>query len=412
MGVAKLVIKVYGDSDFGAEKGEFVSTINPKDLKIYNEIEYSDSQTFGNPNWTLQYNISRPKILSFSLLFDNTGIFFNSNIDVKQQVKSLESLIFSYQEDINEPFYVRVIWGSIDFKGKLLKMQTNYSMFKNDGSPIRAQTDISIIEFKQEIIEPESQKEITSDDQNNNDHDTNEKDPNNPKNDQAENKKKDDPGEQDADNNRSDTQNTVEETKEKENQNKDKEKEEEENINDKKENDEDTENGNQQDNNKKKEQNKPTTNNNKNNPTNPAVTSNTIKAGDSLPAMTNNILKNPPYLNNMLAKVAAFNGLNTLRALIAGAALLIPLTVAGLLALLLQKLLALLKRGVTFIKNKAKAGAKKVQNGAKSLANKAKNGANKTQNGGNKIWNKMKSGAKNVGNKAKAGFNKVKSKVR
>lgn len=409
MGVAKLVIKVYGDSDFGAEKGEFVSTINPKDLKIYNEIEYSDSQTFGNPNWTLQYNISRPKILSFSLLFDNTGIFFNSNIDVKQQVKSLESLIFSYQEDINEPFYVRVIWGSIDFKGKLLKMQTNYSMFKNDGSPIRAQTDISIIEFKQEILAPESQEEIKEEEKEDSSSQTNENDPNNPKNDQAENKKQDDPGAQDADNDRSDTQNTVEETKDPEDKNKDKEEEEE--INDKKENDEDTENGNQQDNNKKKEQNNPTTNNNKNNPTNPAVTSNTIKAGDSLPAITNNILKNPPYLNNMLAKVAAFNGLNTLRALIAGAALLVPLTVAGLLALLLQKLLALLKRGVTFIKNKAKAGAKKVKNGANSIANKAKNGANKTKNGGNKIWNKMKSGANNVANKAKSGFNKAKSKV-
>ena len=410
MGVAKLVIKVYGDSDFGTEKGEFVSTINPKDLKIYNEIEYSDSQTFGNPNWTLQYNISRPKILSFSLLFDNTGIFLNSNIDVKQQVRSLESLISSYQEDINEPFYIRVIWGSIDFKGKLLKMQTNYSMFKNDGSPIRAQTDISIIEFKQEVLQPESQKEIKEEKKEENNTKTNENDPNAQKNEQAENKKENNPAEEDADSDRSETQNTVEEAKEGEENKADKKEEEkeEENINDQKEKEEEQDDNPTEETEKNENDEKTTETKNENNTSNPAVASNTIKAGDSLPALTNAVMKKPSFLNNMLSKVAAFNGLNTLRALIAGAALLIPLAATGLLALILKKLLSLLKRGVTFIKS----GAKNIKNGIKSLVNKAKSGAHKAKKGGSNMLNKGKSGANRLSNKTKSGFNKAKSKVR
>ena len=156
MGICKLVIKAYDDNSYGSEKGEFVTTINPTNLKISNKIDYVDSQMMGNPTWALQYNKSQPRILSFSLLFDNTGIFPNSNIDVKQQVKNLEWLIFSNQKDINEPYFVRIIWGDIDFKGKLLKLETSFSMFKNDGSPIRAQADIEIIEHHAEEIRGES----------------------------------------------------------------------------------------------------------------------------------------------------------------------------------------------------------------------------------------------------------------
>ena len=39
MGICKLVIKAYDDNSYGSEKGEFVTTINPTNLKISNKIE-------------------------------------------------------------------------------------------------------------------------------------------------------------------------------------------------------------------------------------------------------------------------------------------------------------------------------------------------------------------------------------
>ena len=348
MGICKLVIKAYDDNSYGSEKGEFVTTINPTNLKISNKIDYVDSQMMGNPTWALQYNKSQPRILSFSLLFDNTGIFPNSNIDVKQQVKNLEWLIFSNQKDINEPYFVRIIWGDIDFKGKLLKLETSFSMFKNDGSPIRAQADIEIIEHHAEEIRGESQKEIKEEEKNENK--TEEKNENNKNtNEQAENKSNDENAEENKDSN-TEAKEEVEEAKNKEEEKTEENKEEE------KANDQEEEN---------KEENKDkNTEDNKSEGKNVEgkTHSSIIKAGDSLPSITKKNLTGLSKIGSILSKVAKLNLLDSLRKLIVGAALLLPLTIAALLALLLKKLISLIKRGVTFIKSKTKKVINKIRN--------------------------------------------------
>ena len=390
MGICKLVIKAYDDNSYGSEKGEFVTTINPTNLKISNKIDYVDSQMMGNPTWALQYNKSQPRILSFSLLFDNTGIFPNSNIDVKQQVKNLEWLIFSNQKDINEPYFVRIIWGDIDFKGKLLKLETSFSMFKNDGSPIRAQADIEIIEHHAEEIRGESQKEIKEEEKNENK--TEEKNENNKNtNEQAENKSNDENAEENKDSN-TEAKEEVEEAKNKEEEKTEENKEEEE-ANDQKE--EKTEENKEEENaNDQKEEN-----------IDGQTHSNIVKAGDSLPSITKNNLTGFSKTGSILSKVAKLNLLDSLRKLVAGAALLIPLTIAALLALLLKKLVSLIKRGVTFIKNKTKKGINKVKTGTSKITEKAKKKGNSIKNAGKNGFKKIKNGAKN-------GYQKTKNMVK
>ena len=431
MGICKLVIKAYDDNSYGSEKGEFVTTINPTNLKISNKIDYVDSQMMGNPTWALQYNKTQPRILSFSLLFDNTGIFPNSNIDVKQQVKNLEWLIFSNQKDINEPYFVRIIWGDIDFKGKLLKLETSFSMFKNDGSPIRAQADIEIIEHHAEEIRGESQKEIKEEEKNENK--TEEKNENNKNtNEQAENKSNDENAEENKDSNteakeeveeaKNKEEEKTEENKEEENANNkeeekteenkeeenanDKEEEkteenkEEENANDKeeenKEENKEEENANDQEEENKEENKDKDTEENKSEEKNVEgkTHSSIIKAGDSLPSITKKNLTGLSKIGSILSKVAKLNLLDSLRKLIVGAALLIPLTIAALLALLLKKLISLIKRGVTFIKSKTKKGISNIKNASK-------NGLNKIKKGANKITNNTKKGYQKVKNKVK-----------
>ena len=418
MGICKLVIKAYDDNSYGSEKGEFVTTINPTNLKISNKIDYVDSQMMGNPTWTLQYNKSQPRILSFSLLFDNTGIFPNSNIDVKQQVKNLEWLIFSNQKDIDEPYFVRIIWGDIDFKGKLLKLETSFSMFKNDGSPIRAQADIEIIEHHAEEIRGESQKEIKEEEKNENK--TEEKNENNKNtNEQAENKSNDENAEENNDSN-TEAKEEVEEAKNKEEENaNDKEEEkteenkEEENTNDLEEESKEEENANdkeeekteenkeeekandQEEENKEENKDKNTEENKSDGENVEGKThSSIIKAGDSLPSITKKNLTGLSKIGSILSKVAKLNLLDSLRKLVVGAALLIPLTIAALLALLFKKLISLIKRGVTFIKSKTKKGISNIKNTSK-------NGLNKIKKGANKITNNTKKGYQKVKNKVK-----------
>ena len=436
MGICKLVIKAYDDNSYGSEKGEFVTTINPTNLKISNKIDYVDSQMMGNPTWALQYNKSQPRILSFSLLFDNTGIFPNSNIDVKQQVKNLEWLIFSNQKDINEPYFVRIIWGDIDFKGKLLKLETSFSMFKNDGSPIRAQADIEIIEHHAEEIRGESQKEIKEEEKNENK--TEEKNENNKNtNEQAENKSNDENAEENKDSNteakeeveeaKNKEEEKTEENKEEENANnkeeeKKEENKEEENANDKEEekteenkeeenaNDQEEENKEENKDENKDENTKEKKSEGKN--VEGKTHSSIIKAGDSLPSITKKNLTGLSKIGSILSKVAKLNLLDSLRKLVVGAALLLPLTIAALLALLLKKLISLIKRGVTFIKNKTKKVINKIRNKGAKIAKKTKKGISNIKNTTKNGLNKIKKGANKIKNNTKKGYQKVKNKVK
>lgn len=146
MSISKLVIKAYSNESFTTQKGEFSASINPANLKITSSVDYERSQGMGSANMALRYNVSPPKELSFRLIFDNTGIFPDSDKSVKDQLEALQDVVYKFQEDINSPYYVRVIWGVIDFKGKLVGLETSYTMFKSDGAPIRAEVDIVVLE--------------------------------------------------------------------------------------------------------------------------------------------------------------------------------------------------------------------------------------------------------------------------
>ena len=235
MGICRLTLKTYSDNTFSTEEGEFISTINPSNLRIYNDVVHTSFNTLGNTNYGIRFNSIQPRVMSFSLLFDNSGVFPNSETEVKNQLESIESLLVKYQENMNEPYYIRVIWGNIDFKGKLSKMTTDYTSFKNDGTPIRAQVDVKILEYLNPTLNNKNSgvqdndkenKEASNDD--NSKKGNNENNKNTEKNkEQAENKvdKKEDQGNDTDEENNKDHEEVEQNKKEEEKKDKDEKKE-------------------------------------------------------------------------------------------------------------------------------------------------------------------------------------------
>ena len=142
--VSKLTIKACKDNKFSSFTGEFIASINPENLLIKSNIIYHApiSRTT-----LLRYRHSPPKLLTFSLLLDSTGIIPDSNtLSVMQQIKKLQEVTYNVQKHNNAPNYIRIIWGEIDFKGRLVGLDIVYSMFKMDGTLLRAEANLSILE--------------------------------------------------------------------------------------------------------------------------------------------------------------------------------------------------------------------------------------------------------------------------
>ncbi|MGI2262165.1 hypothetical protein ACRRVA_02560 [Candidatus Cardinium hertigii] len=144
--VSKLVIKACSDNKFSSFTGEFITSINPENIVIKSGVSYYVPEGMASAH-LIKYRGSPPRLLSFSLLFDSTGIIPGSNaIAVMEQVKQLQDVTYSVHKKHNAPNYIRIIWGHIDFKGRLVDLDIVYSMFQVDGTLVRAEARIAVLE--------------------------------------------------------------------------------------------------------------------------------------------------------------------------------------------------------------------------------------------------------------------------
>ncbi len=144
--VSKLVIKACSDNKFSSFTGEFITSINPENLSIKSAVSYDMPNGMAGAH-LLKYRGLCPKVLSFSLLFDNTGIMPGSNaIPVTEQVKQLQDVAYSIHKKNNAPNYIRIIWGQIDFKGRLKDLDIVHAMFQVDGTLVRSEAHLSVLE--------------------------------------------------------------------------------------------------------------------------------------------------------------------------------------------------------------------------------------------------------------------------
>lgn len=143
---SNLKIKAYSDGRFTDEKGEFEVKLNPSNLKISTDLNYNFSTGLGSSRNRIRYNASMPRVLQFQLCFDATGAYNGKKDDVNLQVKKLNDFLYDFKNDIKSPYYIRVIWGVIDFMGRLASLDIGYIMFEANGKPLRAEVHITVIE--------------------------------------------------------------------------------------------------------------------------------------------------------------------------------------------------------------------------------------------------------------------------
>ena len=82
-----------------------------------------------------------PQEFNFDFLFDSTGVIsslFSPPAPVADQLDAFRHKILQYQGNIHRPYYLKIHWGTLLFKGVLTSMDIEFKLFKPDGSPIRA----------------------------------------------------------------------------------------------------------------------------------------------------------------------------------------------------------------------------------------------------------------------------------
>jgi hypothetical protein len=135
----------YTDEAFQSTFGKPYSVmINPDSLKWQRSIDYNTTQAPNKSSPSQTYKNSPSDKLSFDIVIDCTGIVDAKRTDMFTEIAALESIVFKYNGKIHRPNFVKVQWGqSMTFKGVLNSFDTSYTLFKPDGSPLRAKISLA-----------------------------------------------------------------------------------------------------------------------------------------------------------------------------------------------------------------------------------------------------------------------------
>lgn len=162
-GLQLLRIMAYEDEDFqNAFKGKpYTVMINPESLKWDRSVEYNVKQSPDSSTASQKYRSTPSEKLSFDIIIDCTGIVDSKRVDLTAEINLLEKTVYTYNGKIHRPNFIKVQWGkNLVFKGVLTTFDTSYSLFKPDGSPLRAKVSLAFSEYiSPETVKKEDKKE-------------------------------------------------------------------------------------------------------------------------------------------------------------------------------------------------------------------------------------------------------------
>ncbi|UTW66994.1 LysM peptidoglycan-binding domain-containing protein [bacterium SCSIO 12643] len=143
----KMTIVAYPNNKYsGNGNGKCTVSINPASYTHNHKANYNNHTAQGAPGTTLLFQGIPPETISFDIHFDGTGAIENNKTPVKTQIDDFKNICFVYNGTIHEPNYLIVSWGSLVFKCKLTSMNITYSLFKKDGTPLRAKASVTFEE--------------------------------------------------------------------------------------------------------------------------------------------------------------------------------------------------------------------------------------------------------------------------
>ncbi|TGE14011.1 CIS tube protein [Hymenobacter elongatus] len=148
MSLVKMVIQSYENEKFTAKgSASYTVFLNPESFSHTYSVSYATTEVQGQNGQTAKFKSIGDEQVSFDLQLDGTGAIEGQVIDVDKEIKTLRNVVLDYQGKLHSPFYVQLSWGKLLFNCHLTKFDISYTLFKPDGSPLRAKVSMTFVGF-------------------------------------------------------------------------------------------------------------------------------------------------------------------------------------------------------------------------------------------------------------------------
>jgi hypothetical protein len=117
----------------GDDKGSIKVLFNPKEYVIEKTTSWKENETVGLDSPEVQFTIGQRKRLSMELFFDTS----DEKKDVREHTDKIEKIMV-VDKSLHRPPLLLFSWGKLKFKCVLEDLSSRFTMFLDDGTPIRA----------------------------------------------------------------------------------------------------------------------------------------------------------------------------------------------------------------------------------------------------------------------------------
>lgn len=138
--------------------------INPESLKIQRSIEYNQQQVPNTSSPSQKYKSTPSDKLNFDIVIDCTGVVDSDRTDMSVEINKLETIVFTYNGKIHRPNFVKIQWGqNLSFNGVLTSFDISYTLFKPNGSPLRAKISLAFSQYISPTTVEKTDKKLSPD---------------------------------------------------------------------------------------------------------------------------------------------------------------------------------------------------------------------------------------------------------
>jgi len=145
MGLQPIILTAYTDENYtSAIDGlKYKTMINPDSITWQRSIEYNKKQPPNTSSPSQKFKATPSDQLNFDIVIDCTGVVDPNRLSMNNEIASLEKTVFTFNGKIHRPNFIKIQWGQgFNFNGVLDSFNTTYSLFKPDGTPLRAKVSL------------------------------------------------------------------------------------------------------------------------------------------------------------------------------------------------------------------------------------------------------------------------------
>lgn len=149
-----------------APQDSYTVQVNPSSYSLNYMLHYSYDRAQGSASSEAKFAHSQPVLLEFEFLFDGTGVVpkpstlgdiplvgaiasalsSDEPFVVMNEIKKFDALVYDYSSQQHRPRALLLVWGSLVFPCVLTSVNYRYTLFKEDGTPLRAVAKCSFCE--------------------------------------------------------------------------------------------------------------------------------------------------------------------------------------------------------------------------------------------------------------------------